>query len=171
MEEAGGPVRVFAAGATFADVAEDAVPADHIVRVPSIIVKSRGHIGFAFYDRPFTHKAEMWSYSIASSDIDKKFVYYYLLTQTQRLQELARTKSVKLPQLTVKDTDELQIPLPPLEVQREIVRVLDTLTALEAELKAELEAELEARRLQYAHYRDALLTFPEAGGGPVGSDG
>ena len=52
-----------------------------------------------------------------------------------------------------------RIPVPPLEVQREIVRVLDAFTQLEAEL----EAELEARRRQYAHYRDALLTFPEGG--------
>jgi type I restriction enzyme S subunit len=50
-----------------------------------------------------------------------------------------------------------RIPVPPLEVQRAIVRVLDTFTALEAEL----EAELEARRRQYQHYRDALLTFQE----------
>ncbi|ERH33416.1 hypothetical protein HMPREF1550_00528 [Actinomyces sp. oral taxon 877 str. F0543] len=46
---------------------------------------------------------------------------------------------------------------PPLEVQREIVRILDQFTALEAEL----EAELEARRKQYEHYRDRLLSFPE----------
>ena len=47
------------------------------------------------------------------------------------------------------------IPVPPLEVQREIVRVLDKFTQLEAEL----EAELEARRAQYEHYRTEFLTF------------
>lgn len=46
-----------------------------------------------------------------------------------------------------------RIPVPPLEVQREIVRVLDQFTQLEAEL----EAELEARRRQYEHYQRALL--------------
>lgn len=46
-----------------------------------------------------------------------------------------------------------RIPVPPLEVQREIVRVLDLFTSLEAEL----EAELEARRLQYEHYRDQVF--------------
>ena len=49
-----------------------------------------------------------------------------------------------------------RVPIPPLEVQREIVRVLDKFTQLEAEL----EAELEARRRQYEHYRSALLSFP-----------
>jgi type I restriction enzyme, S subunit len=47
-----------------------------------------------------------------------------------------------------------RIPVPPLEVQQEIVRVLDLFQTLEAEL----EAELEARRRQYAYYRDELIT-------------
>jgi len=49
---------------------------------------------------------------------------------------------------------KLLIPVPPIEVQREIVKVLDTFT--------KLEAELEARRRQYQYYRDALLNFNEA---------
>ena len=48
-----------------------------------------------------------------------------------------------------------KIPVPPLPVQEEIVRILDSFSSLEAEL----EAELEARRKQYTHYRDELLTF------------
>jgi type I restriction enzyme, S subunit len=54
-----GPVRVFAGGQTIADVAEDAIPQKDIVREPSIIVKSRGHIGFTYYEQPFTHKSEL----------------------------------------------------------------------------------------------------------------
>ena len=50
---------------------------------------------------------------------------------------------------------KILIPVPPLEIQREIVKVLDTFTKLEAEL----EAELEARRRQYHYYRDQLLSF------------
>ncbi len=49
--------------------------------------------------------------------------------------------------------------MPPLEVQREIVRILDQFSQLEAEL----EAELEARRRQYRHYRDVLLTDSKRG--------
>jgi len=154
----GGPIRVFAGGQTVADVAEDAIPATDVVRVPSIIVKSRGHIGFSYYERPFTHKTELWSYTIDVAGVDQKFIYYYLLTQIDNLQALARATSVKLPQLSVRDTDTLRVPVPPLEVQREIVRVLDKFTQLEAEL----EAELEARRVQYGHYREAVLEFAHA---------
>ena len=161
IQENGGPVRIFAGGQTIADVPENSVPAKDVVRVPSIIVKSRGHIGFTYYDRPFTHKAELWSYSINRPDVDQLFVYYYLLTKVETLQKIAQANSVKLPQLGVSDTDTLGVPVPPLEVQREIVKVLDTFTKLEADLEEELKAELEARRQQYTHYRDALLTFDE----------
>ncbi len=150
-----GPIRVFAGGKTVADVREEEVPERHVIRVPSIIVRSRGHIGFSYYDKPFTHKSELWSYSIDSPGVDQRFVYFYLLTQVPRLQRLAKATSVKLPQLSVGDTDSLRIPVPPLEIQQEIVRILDQFTQLEAEL----EAELEARRRQYEFYRHGLLSF------------
>jgi len=64
--------------------------------------------------------------------------------------------------LTKARLQEVTIPIPcpndrekSLAIQAEIVRILDNFTTLEAEL----EAELEARRRQYQHYRDALLTF------------
>ena len=56
---------------------------------------------------------------------------------------------------------KLSIPLPPLSVQQEIVRILDKFTQLEAEL----EAELDCRKRQYEYYRNKLLTFNEIGGG------
>lgn len=157
LDSSEGTIRVFAGGRTVALVAEDAVPSKDVIHVPSIIVKSRGHIGFTYYDQPFTHKSELWSYSINQEGVSQKFVYYFLLTQVDRLQAIARATSVKLPQLGVKDTDALQVPVPPLEVQREIVRILDQFTQLEAEL----EAELEARRQQYEHYSEALLESDE----------
>ncbi|MGW4237901.1 restriction endonuclease subunit S [Streptomyces sp. NPDC004749] len=53
---------------------------------------------------------------------------------------------------------KVRVPMPPVEVQREIVSVLDQFTQLEADLEAELEAELEARRRQYQYYRDKLVS-------------
>lgn len=60
---------------------------------------------------------------------------------------------------------QIEIPLPPLEVQNRIVEILDKMTSLTAELEAELEAELDCRKRQYEYYRDKLLTFNEIGGG------
>ncbi len=54
------------------------------------------------------------------------------------------------------------IPIPPLHVQQEIVRILDKFTELETELEAKLETELELRKQQYERYRDQLLS-PDKG--------
>ena len=64
-----------------------------------------------------------------------------------------------IPQLTVPNVKKIKIPLPPLAVQQEIVKILDTFTELEAELETELEAELGARKKQYEHYREGLLSI------------
>ena len=60
-----------------------------------------------------------------------------------------------IPKLTGGDFKTLKISIPPLEIQREIVRILDNFT----ELTAKLTAELTARKKQYAYYREHLLTF------------
>jgi len=153
IENNDGNIRIFAAGNTKVDALESDIPASSIIREPSIIVKSRGNIGFEYYDQPFTHKNEMWSYSnFKGADI--KFVYYYLQNLVQLFQQKARANSVKLPQLCVADTDSFAIPLPPIEIQKKIVECLDKFSAL----AAELQAELQMRRKQYEHYRTQLLT-------------
>ena len=60
-----------------------------------------------------------------------------------------------LPQISLPVTEDFVIPLPPLPVQQEIVRILDKFT----ELTHELTHELTLRKKQYAYYRDKLLTF------------
>ncbi|TCJ90249.1 restriction endonuclease subunit S [Nocardia alba] len=74
--------------------------------------------------------------------------------------EILRTTSKSGGSVTSINSPQLlgfRIPVPPLKVQQEIVRVLDRFTELEAELAAELAAEREARRRQYAYYRDTLV--------------
>ena len=165
LEPGNKDLRIFAAGSTFVDTDSSNIPAKDILHGPAIIVKSRGYIGFEYYEESFTHKNEMWSYTLDSKIVDQKFIYYYLLTQAYYLQELARSKSVKLPQLAVKDTDSLEVPVPPLEIQEAIVEILDKFTNLEAEL----EAELEARTLQYEYYRDSLFEALDCPRVPLGS--
>lgn len=62
-----------------------------------------------------------------------------------------------IPRLYNDNILKAKIPVPPLEVQQEIVRLLDDFTAKTAELQAELNKEYEARKKQYEYYRDTLL--------------
>lgn len=77
---------------------------------------------------------------------------------------LAKTASgVTRFNVSKKKVANIEIPLPPIEVQTEIVRILDKFTSLEAEL----EAELDCRKRQYEYYRDKLLSFDNEGGQEV----
>lgn len=61
------------------------------------------------------------------------------------------------PKLNQQNLNSIKIPIPPLAIQAEIVKILDTFT----ELTAELTAELSMRKKQYNYYRDELLTFAD----------
>lgn len=95
------------------------------------------------------------------SNIENKYVYYFLKNYEYKLKSKVRKASI--PRLSRKVVDDLEIPLPPIEVQIEIVRILDKFTSLEAEL----EAELDCRKRQYEYYRDKLLSFDNVGGQEV----
>jgi type I restriction enzyme S subunit len=84
---------------------------------------------------------------------DGNYIFHFLKARQAELFDLQRGGGV--PHVYSKDVAKIMMQLPPLEVQREIVSILDKFTQLEAEL----EAELEARRSQYEHTRDQLLDF------------
>ncbi|MCT3014107.1 restriction endonuclease subunit S [Propionibacterium freudenreichii] len=84
--------------------------------------------------------------------LDLGFLYYFISTQLGKLASTVTGSTNSHKRLHREDFLGLRIPVPPLEVQHEIVKILDTFTDLEAEL----EAELEARRQQY-HYCQRLL--------------
>lgn len=83
-----------------------------------------------------------------NNDVLLRYLFHYI--QTIDVTPLIHGN---IPKLTGRDFRALQIPVPPLPVQREIVRILDKFT----KLTAELTAELTARRKQYEYYRDKLL--------------
>ena len=155
-----GKVKVFAAGNTIAYVDVEDIPKEDIIMLPSIIVKSRGYIGFEYYDKPFTNKAELWSYTV-DNRVNQKYVYYYLLSKQKELQKTARAQSVKLPQIYHYNTDNLLIPIPSIDIQEKIVNILDKFDKLTTDISEGLPAEIEVRQKQYEYYRNKLLTFKE----------
>ena len=151
------PLKIFAGGKTFALVNFEDIPEKDINKNPSIIVKSRGIIEFEYYDKPFSHKNEMWSYYSNDKNINIKYIYYVLKNQEPYFQNLG--SKMQMPQIATPDTDKYLVPIPPLSVQTEIVKILDALTALTSELTSELIL----RQKQYEYYREKLLSEEELG--------
>ena len=149
IENPQGEIRIFAGGKTVINAKEIDIPNANITRVPAVLVQSRGVIDAVYYDKPFTFKNEMWAYT-TENPVSVKFLYYVLKNNMEYFRSAAAGMG-SLPQISLPVTEDFEIPLPPIEVQREIVRILDTFT--------ELAAELAARKQQYAYYRDNLLTF------------
>lgn len=99
-----------------------------------------------------------------SSDINSQFLYYVM---TSKLKEYLSSKKneAAMTYIVLSTLQSFPIPIPPLKIQQEIVKILDKFT----ELQAELQAELDLRLKQYEYYRDELLSFDKlnnlAGGG------
>ena len=116
-----------------------------------IIISARG-ANAGYVNRVFTN---FWSgnscYTIEIKDksIDWNFLYYWLKSKEKKL--LGEQQKGGIPAVSKKQVELFLVPVPPLEVQREIVRVLDNFT--------ELTTELTARKKQYEYYRDQLLKF------------
>lgn len=130
----------------------------------AIIIPGEGNIGEVFHYQTGKYALHQRAYRIAftTDSVLTKFAFYYFAANFKNFilkkAVSATVTSIRKPMVT-----DFEIPVPPLEIQQEIAGILDKFTQLEAEL----EAELEARRKQYAHYREQLLTFPETGGQPL----
>ena len=95
----------------------------------------------------------IWKLKFDENLINKKFLYHFLSMDVDDI-EKSLTKST-MPHVSMASMNKRMVPLPPLEIQREIVRILDNFT----NLTAELTAELTARKAQYSYYRDKLLQY------------
>ena len=100
------------------------------------------------------------AFSVKSNEkTTTKYLYYCLEGKQDFI--YSTQKGGGVPHVHISSIENMKLPVPPLEVQREIVRILDSFTLLTAELTAELKA----RKKQYEFYRDKLLTFDNVQGG------
>ena len=97
--------------------------------------------------------------AIIHHDQDAKYLVYYLHSSMFFSQKKKIAHGTKVIEVTPDKLNSVEVPVPPLEIQREIVRILDHLTELKQELTAELTAEVSARQKQYSYYRNQLLSF------------
>ena len=159
IEEQNGSIRIFAGGKTLVNTSEKNIPVKDIIRVPSVIVQSRGLIDFIYYDKPFTFKNEMWAYT-CDNPITTKYLYYYLKANVNYFRKIGEQMG-SMPQISLPITENFEISLSPLEEQKRIVNILDKFDKLINNISEGIPAEIEARKKQYEYYRNKLLSFEE----------
>ena len=124
---------------------------DYVYDKPSVLIPRKGSIDKLYYvEEPFWNVDTIFYTDIDTTKAVPRYIYFCL--QREHLEQYNTAGGV--PSLTQKVLNKVKLPVPPLEVQREIVRVLDSFTLLTAELTAELTA----RKKQYDFYRNKLLT-------------
>ena len=109
--------------------------------------------------------------AIIHHSLNAKYLVYFLHSEQFFSQKVKLAHGTKVIEVTPDALNNIILPVPPLEVQCEIVRILDNFTELTDELTTRLSAELTARKKQYEYYRDRLLAFDVRGGGQVTSYG
>ena len=135
------------------------IPQEYIIKKGDLLVGMDGnfHVGNWKMDEAFLCQRVCKIYAKNNeNEILNGFLSHLLGPIMKKIENGKQSGTVK--HLLAKDINSISIPIPPLEVQCEIVRILDTFTSLTAELTAKLKAELTARRKQYEYYRDMLLS-------------
>ena len=124
----------------------------------AIIIPGEGGIGDIYHYVNGKYALHQRVYRIHFKDdrINTRFMYYCFSAFFKRF-ILKKAVSATVTSIRKPMIEKFEVPVPPLEVQNEIVQILDNF----AELTAELTAELSNRKKQYEYYRDLLLNFDE----------
>ena len=132
------------------------------VEADTIIISQGGaSAGFVnFIKVPFWANAHCY-YVLPHSNIINRYLYHFLKNNERSFMD--SQYGAGIPALSQSALEKVAIPIPPLETQQKIVKILDKMT----ELEATLEAELSQRRRQYEYYRNALLDFDNRAGGVI----
>ena len=131
----------------------------------AIVIPGEGGIGdiFHYVEGKYALHQRAYRIRITTNAVDTKFLYYFM---SSSFKQYILTKSVGATAISIRKPmlEGFKVPIPSpdnpeksLAIQSEIVRILDTFTALTAELTAELNM----RKKQYNYYRDQLLSFEE----------
>ena len=130
---------------------------DYNCEANKTMIITAGAAGDIVYSNTKFWAADDCFYFICNRYIDDKFLYYVLMSQQREIYSKVRKASIpRLPRIVI---EKIKLPVPPLEVQREIVRILDNFAIATTEIQQKLQEELAARQKQYEYYRDLLLTF------------
>ena len=135
---------------TVSDLVEAYIADREIIAIPG-----GGNPNVQYYNGRFVTSDNRIATALNPDELSVKYLYYFMQSKLDLIGSFYRESGIKHPDMA-KVLDML-IPVPPIPVQQEIVRILDKFT----ELETELETELGKRQKQYEYYRDKLLSFEE----------
>ena len=118
----------------------------------TVISQGGASAGFVTWmDSKFWAGAHLFVVKPKQDLINARYLYHFI--KSKEIDVQAMKTGAGIPGLNRSRLIELRVPVPPLEIQNEIVRILDTFS----ELELELESELEARKTQFEYYRKKLF--------------
>lgn len=120
-----------------------------------IVGGSAGSIGYSYDD---FWAADDCFYCKTNENVINRFIYYILINKQNEL--LSKVRKASVPRISRNDIENIEIPLPPLDEQERIIRILDSLNELANGLSVGIPKEIELRQKQYEYWRDRLLEFP-----------
>jgi len=124
-----------------------------------VVARSGASAGFvSFWDEPI-FVTDGFGYEAKSDVVVQKYLYYSLKNIESELNSMKRGAGV--PHVSGEALGKIQLPVPCIEEQKRIVKILDRFDTLCNDISSGLPAEIEARQQQYEYYRDKLLTFPK----------
>ena len=158
LDDTDGDIRLLSTGQyvgnTSRDVAQDYINNGEVFTIPT-----GGTANIKYHNGEFVDSGNILGESYDASKVSTKFLWYWLINNNHKVQSLFRGSAVQHPDML--SILRLEIPIPPIEVQNEIVEKLDRFNTLANDINHGLPKEIELRTKQYEYYRDQLLTFKE----------
>lgn len=115
-----------------------------------------GEIGYSYVD--YWASDDCFTF-VCDDKLNQRYLYFLLMSKQAYLKNNVRKSSIpRLPRIAL---ENMEIPVPPLSVQENIVKILDRFDKLNNDMSEGLPAEIEARKKQYEYYRDTLLSFDD----------
>lgn len=115
-----------------------------------------GEIGYSYVD--YWAADDCFTF-VCDDKLNQRYLYFLLMSKQAYLNNNVRKSSIpRLPRIAL---ENMEIPVPPLSVQENIVKILDRFDKLNNDMSEGLPAEIEARKKQYEYYRDTLLSFDD----------
>ena len=126
----------------------------------TITIAQYGTAGFVNWQ-----KEKFWANDVCYSlypaeELNNRFLYHYLLSIQDFIYSIVNKDAIPY-HLKQEELEKVKIPIPLLEKQNQIVKILDTFSTLINDLEQGIPAEIKLRQQQYEYYRNLLLTFKE----------